>query len=220
MRILQNIFLSLPLIIITFLLFGCAQPPKEEEKAAKDSLQVARDAEAPTYAQREWSDADQTYTSAEQKMENKEYEDAKKLLLSVKDKATVAKNTAENNKKLLTEQLTKSKESAQAAVTTIKAEFAKEQKRLAKTTAANIQAMIKEAEQSIEDANQSILSGNLNDAKEKIAAASAKADEATTNLQKAVTAKHKKHTTVNHTKSTAAKKTKAVVAKHKKKKGK
>jgi len=204
MKYIRLTLLFLALSAASILLFGCAQPPKEEEKAAKDAIAAARDAEAPVYASREWSDADQRFTMAETKMASKDYDEAKKLLLEASEKAKIAKETAEKNKSDLVTELAQSKETAQNAIEHVKTEFNKQHKKVAKKAAATIETTIRHAETDLASAERSILGGNLMDAKPKLAAASSKAAEATSALATAMTAKHKpmatKHTQKQGTK--------------------
>lgn len=206
MNKLRILLSCLAVITMVIFLFGCAQPPKAEETAAKEAIDAARNAEAPAYALSEWSDADRAFTAAEAKMSSKEYNDAKTLFLSTQEKARVAKDAAEKNKADLSAELTQSKEAAENAVSLLKSEFKKLRKRVPKAPSLNIEATIKEAEGSLANANQLILSGKLMEAKAKIADASAKAEVATSALKAA--------TTVKHAKASSAKRTKAVVPKH------
>jgi len=192
--------LTLLLLTLTgtsILLFACAQPPKEEEKLAKDAIAAARNAEAPVYASREWSDVDRTFTAAETMMTNKDYGQAKKLLLEASEKAKIAKEAAEKNKADLVTELAQSKETAQKAIEHVKTEFKKQHRKVAKKAAATIETTIRDAETELASAERSILGGNLMDAKPKLAAAASKAAEAsaalataTTPKQKAVAVKH------------------------------
>jgi hypothetical protein len=172
-------------------LFSCAQPPQDEEKAAKDAIAAARNAEAPDYASKEWSEAYQSVTLAESKMGNKDYDEAKKLFLEASEKARVAKETAEKSKAELSTELTHSKETAQKAVEKVKTEFNKQHKKVSKESVATIEMAIKDAERNLAGATELIASGKLMDAKPKLTAASGKADEATSALAKGMTAKHK-----------------------------
>ena len=80
--------------------------------------------------------------------------------------------------------------------------------------------MISDAEQNVDRANQSILDGKLNDAKDQLAAASAKSDGATSALQTALTAKVKKHAVVKHKTTAPARHAKKPAVKHTTKKKK
>jgi Na+/phosphate symporter len=172
-------------------LFSCAQPPKDEEKAANDAIAAARNAEAPDYASKEWSEANQTVTMAATKMENKDYDEAKKLFLEASEKARVAKETAEKSKAELNTELTRSKQTAQKAVEKVKTEFNKYHKKVSKESVATIEMAIKDAESNLAEATELIAGGKLMDAKAKLTTASSKADEATSALARAMTAKHK-----------------------------
>lgn len=191
MKHIRLTLLVLSLSVAAMALFGCAQPPREEEKAAKDAVAAARTAEAPVYASKEWTDADQLFTTAETKMSDKEYGEAKKLFLEASEKAKIAKESAERNKADLSKELAQSKEAAQKAVEQVRTEFGKLRNKVSRTSVVPIEAAIKDAEGNLTDANQLIASGKLKDAKSKLAAASSKADEATTALAAAMTPKHK-----------------------------
>lgn len=172
-------------------LFSCAQPPNDEEKAAKDAIAAARNADAPDYASKEWSEAFQTVTMAQTKMENKDYDEAKKLFLEASEKARVAKETAEKSKAELNTELTHSKQTAQKAVEKVKTEFNKYHKKVSKESVATIEMAIEDAESNLAGATELIAGGKLMDAKPKLTAASGKADEATSALAKGMRAKHK-----------------------------
>lgn len=182
-------FLTLSAAAIT--LFSCAQPPKDEEKTAKDAIAAARNAEAPDYASKEWLEAYQTVTMAESKMENKDYDEAKKLFLEAGEKARAAEKTAEKSKAELNTELTHSKETAQKAVDKVKTEFNRQHKKVSKESVTTIEMAIKDAESNLAGATELIASGKLMDAKAKLTTASSKADEATSALARAMTAKHK-----------------------------
>src|SRR5258706_12121875 len=183
---------------VTLFMFGCSQPPKEEEQAAKVALDSARTAEAPVYAANEWTDADQGMTAAEAKMESKDYDEAKRLFLEVHGKAEIAIDAAARGKALLTTELDQLKEATQKKVDAVKTELKKQQKKVPKKTAASIAATINEAESNSADANQLIASGKLIDAKAKFAAASGKADEAASALASALAPKHPAKKAVKH----------------------
>lgn len=172
-------------------LLGCAQPPTDEEKAAKDAVAAARNAEAAVYASSEWTDADQVFTTAETKMSDKEYSEAKKLFVQAGEKAKVATAAAERNKAQLASDLAQSKVAVLKTIDNVKTEFEKQHKRVAKGSAATIEAAIKEAESKLADASRLVASGTLMDAKTTLAVASSKADEATSALAAAVAVKQK-----------------------------
>jgi hypothetical protein len=201
-------------ITIAFVLSGCASPPKEEEKSAKDAIQAAQDAGAPIYAAQEWNDADVAFRGAEAKMQNKDYDEAKTQFTAALEKAGMAKLAAEKNKSEQAKELAKSKESTLAAIAHAKSELGKQRKKVTKAAAGNVDAMIKEAEQSVDAANNSIASGKLNEAKEMLAAASGKVEGATSALSTAVAAKHTKPAAKVHAKSVTAKHAKPVTTAH------
>src|SRR5258706_4085611 len=187
----SRIIIGLVLLSAAMLfMYGCSQPPKEEEQAAKVALDSARTAEAPVYAANEWTDADQGMTAAEAKMESKDYDEAKRLFLEVHGKAEIAIDAAARGKALLTTELDQLKEATQKKVDAVKTELKKQQKKVPKKAAASIAATINEAGSNSADANQLIASGKLIDAKAKFAAASGKADEAASALQRALAPKH------------------------------
>lgn len=192
--------------IIAFAFIGCSSPPKEEEKSAQDAIQAAQNAEAPTYAVQEWNDADSSLRNAEVKMQSKDYNEAKTLFTVALEKAGIAKLAAEKNKAELAKELTKSKESTLAAISHTRSELDKERKKVTKDVVGNVEAMIKEAEQGLDDANNSIASGKLNKAKETLAAASGKVESATSYLATAAASKHTKPVATVHAKHTQRKK--------------
>jgi hypothetical protein len=200
--------------IIAFVIISCSSPPKEEEKSAKDAIQAAQNAEAPTYAVQEWNDADASLRNAEAKMQSKDYNEAKTLFTAALEKAGIAKLAAEKNKAELAKELTKSKESTLAAISHAKSELDKQRKKVTKDAAGNVEAMIKEAGQGLDAANNSIASGKLNEAKETLAAASGKVESATSALATAVAAKHTKPAAKAHATSGTTKHTRPVAAVH------
>jgi hypothetical protein len=214
MNTLRSIILFFSSITMAFVLSGCSSPPKEEEKSAKDAIQAAQNAEAPTYAAQEWNDADAAYRGAEAKMQNKDYNEAKTLFTAALEKAGMAKLAAERNKAELAKELTKSKESTLAAIAHAKSELDKRRKTVTKVAAGNVEAMIKEAEQGLDAANNSIASGKLNEAKETLAAASGKVESATSALATAVASKHTKPAAKVHATSGTTKHSKPVATGH------
>ncbi len=87
--------------------------------------------------------------------------------------------------------MTHLKETTQKAVEKVKTEFNKYHKKVSKESVATIEIAIKDAESNLTGATELIAGGKLMDAKPKLTAASSKADEATSALARAMTAKHK-----------------------------
>jgi len=191
MKQIRFTILLLALSAAAVTLFSCAQAPQDEEKAAKDAIEVARNAEASIYASKEWSDADQMYTTAETKMSAKEYDEAKNLFIGASEKARVAKESADRNKADLNEELASSKEAVEKAVKQVKMDFRTQRAKVSKRSANAIAAAIKDAENNLAEANRLIVGGKLMDAKLKFTDASNKAAEATSALGTTKTAKHK-----------------------------
>ncbi|HEY6193260.1 MAG TPA: DUF4398 domain-containing protein [Bacteroidota bacterium] len=195
-------------------LFGCSQPPKEEEQAARVALDSARTAEAPAYAANEWTDADQGMTAAEAKMESKDYDEAKRLFLDAHAKAEIAIDAAARGKAQLTTEVDQLKEATQKKVDAVKADLKKAQKKLPKKTASSIAATLGEAETDNADANQLISTGKLIDGKAKLVMASGKADEAASALASAIAPKHPAKKAVKHVAKKTSKKSAKKPVKH------
>lgn len=92
--------LIIQLIILAFFLMilGCAGEPKKESTAAKDALEKAREAQADRYASDIFTQAENLLTEAENLTAQKNYGEAKKLLITAKGMADSAASQALINK--------------------------------------------------------------------------------------------------------------------------
>jgi hypothetical protein len=98
--------LIIPLIILVFFLviLGCAGEPKKELTAAKDALENAREAQADRYASDLFGQAENLLTEAENLIAQKNYGEAKKLLINTKGMADTAAAQALINKENVKQQ--------------------------------------------------------------------------------------------------------------------
>lgn len=98
--------LIIQLIILAFFLMilGCAGEPKKELTAAKDALEKAREAQADRYASDLFSQAENLLTEAENLIAQKNYGEAKKLLINVMGIADTATAQALINKENVRQQ--------------------------------------------------------------------------------------------------------------------
>ena len=98
--------LIIQLIILAFFLMilGCAGEPKKESTAAKDALEKAREAEADRYASDLFGQAENLLTEAENLIAQKNYGEAKKLLINAMGIANTATAQALINKENVRQQ--------------------------------------------------------------------------------------------------------------------
>jgi ribosomal protein S20 len=189
MKLARGAWLNAAFVLIVFAFMGCAQPPKEEEKAAKDAIEAAQNGQADMYAVSEWRAARSAFKDGETKLENKDYDEAKKLFQDAQEKAVIAEDAARRNKADLATELSSLKESVDKSIASARRDFSKLRKHMNKKSARNIDAMIKNAANDLADANRMLLNGKLNWAKENFLDASRKADNAVTALKKASNSK-------------------------------
>lgn len=92
--------LIIQLVILAFFLviLGCAGEPKKELTAAKDALEKAREAQADRYASDIFTQAENSLREAENLIAQKNYGEAKKLLITAKGMADTAASQASINK--------------------------------------------------------------------------------------------------------------------------
>jgi hypothetical protein len=92
--------LIIPLIILAFFLviLSCASEPKKELTAAKDALEKAKEAQADRYASDLFGQAENLLTEAENLIAQKNYGEAKNLLINAKGMADTAASQASINK--------------------------------------------------------------------------------------------------------------------------
>jgi hypothetical protein len=92
--------LMIQLIILAFFLMilGCAGEPKKESTAAKDALEKAREVQADRYASDLFGQAENLLTEAQNLIAQKNYGEAKKLLIIAKGMADSAASQAPINK--------------------------------------------------------------------------------------------------------------------------
>jgi tetratricopeptide (TPR) repeat protein len=92
--------LIIQLVILAFFLviLGCAREPKKELAAAQDALEKAREAQADRYASDLFGQAANLLTEAENLIAQKNYGEAKKLLITAKGMADTATTQASINK--------------------------------------------------------------------------------------------------------------------------
>jgi hypothetical protein len=98
--------LIIQLIILAFFLMilGCAGEPKKELTAAKDALEKAREAQADRYASDIFTQAENSLTEAENLVAQKNYGEAKKLLINAMGIADTATAQALINKENIRQQ--------------------------------------------------------------------------------------------------------------------
>jgi multidrug efflux pump subunit AcrA (membrane-fusion protein) len=95
----KKILLIPPIILALFLvILSCAGEPKKELTAAKDALEKAREAQADRYASDIFAQAENSLTEAENLIAQKNYGEAKKLLINAKGMADSAVSQASINK--------------------------------------------------------------------------------------------------------------------------
>jgi hypothetical protein len=92
--------LIIQMVVLAFFLMilGCAGEPQKELTAAKDALEKAREAEADRYASDLFVEAENSITEAENLIAQKNYGEAKKLLIEAKAMADSAALQAPINK--------------------------------------------------------------------------------------------------------------------------
>jgi hypothetical protein len=95
----KKIFI-IPLTLLVFFLviLGCAREPKKELAAAQDALEKAREAQADRYASDIFTQADNSLKEAESLIAQKNYSEAKNLLITAKGMADTAASQASINK--------------------------------------------------------------------------------------------------------------------------
>ena len=92
------VFLALALVVI-----GCAKPPEAEKSAAKAAMDAAVSAGADKYAAADLDAAKKLWDTAETKMTEKEYKEAKQVYIDAKAAFEKAAGAAEAGKKALTD---------------------------------------------------------------------------------------------------------------------
>lgn len=92
--------LVIPLIIFAFslMILGCAGEPQKELASAKDALEKATTAEADRYVSDLFTEAENTLTEAQNLIAQKNYKEAKDLLIKAKTMADSAASQAPINK--------------------------------------------------------------------------------------------------------------------------
>jgi len=93
------VFLALALVVI-----GCAKPPEAEKSAAKAAMDAAVSAGADKYAAADLDAAKKLWDTAETKMTEKEYKEAKQVYIDAKAAFEKAAGAAEAGKKALTDE--------------------------------------------------------------------------------------------------------------------
>lgn len=93
------VFLALALVVI-----GCAKPPEAEKSAAKAAMDAAVSAGADKYAAADLDAAKKLWDTAETKMTEKEYKEAKQVYIDAKAAFEKAAGAAEAGKKTLTDE--------------------------------------------------------------------------------------------------------------------
>jgi uncharacterized membrane protein len=90
----------IPLIILVFFLviLSCAREPKKELAAAQDALEKAREAQADRYASDIFTQAENSLKEAENLITQKNYGEARNLLITAKGIADTAASQASINK--------------------------------------------------------------------------------------------------------------------------
>jgi hypothetical protein len=101
----KKILLIPPIILALFLvILSCAGEPKKELTAAKDALEKAREAQADRYASDLFGQAENLLTEAENLIAQKNYGEAKKLLINAMGIANTATAQALINKENVRQQ--------------------------------------------------------------------------------------------------------------------
>lgn len=77
MKHFRNLVLLTMVLALALMVFGCAKPPEEEQKAAKAAMDAATTAGAGKYAAADLDAAMKIFTAAEAKMKEKKYDEAK-----------------------------------------------------------------------------------------------------------------------------------------------
>lgn len=128
--------------------------------------------------------ASSAFKNGETKLENKDYDEAKKLFQEAQEKAVIAEDAARRNKADLATELSSLKESVGKSIASARRDFSKLHKHMNKKSARNIDAMIKNAANDLADANRMLLDGKLTWAKENFLDASRKVDNGIMALKK------------------------------------
>lgn len=105
-------------------LMGCAAPPDTEMAAARTALDGAKSAQAATYAEQDWSQAQSTMTAAEAELETqgkkfalfRSYDQARNLITTATEKAEEARTAAVAGKEKARTEAQTAHDVAQAAV--------------------------------------------------------------------------------------------------------
>ncbi len=90
--------------VLVLAIVGCAKPPEAEKSAAKAALDGAMSAGVDKYAAGDFEAAKKLWDTAEGKMNEKEYKEAKQLYINAKAAFEKAAGTAEAGKKALTDE--------------------------------------------------------------------------------------------------------------------
>ncbi|MFQ6003100.1 MAG: DUF4398 domain-containing protein [Candidatus Zixiibacteriota bacterium] len=90
----EILIIQLAIFALFLVILGCAGEPQKELSAAKDALEKAGAAEADRYASDLFTEAENSITEAENLITQKNYGDAKKLLIKAKALADSAASQA------------------------------------------------------------------------------------------------------------------------------
>jgi hypothetical protein len=96
--------ISLFILAFFLVILGCAREPKKELTAAKDALEKAREAQADRYASDLFDQVENLLTDAENLIAQKNYGEAKKLLITAMGRADTAAAQALINKENVRQQ--------------------------------------------------------------------------------------------------------------------
>jgi hypothetical protein len=100
----EILIIQLIILAFFFVILGCAGEPKKELTAAKDALEKAREAQADRYASDLFGQAENLLTEAENLIAQKNYGEAKKLLINAMGIADTATTQALINKENVRQQ--------------------------------------------------------------------------------------------------------------------
>lgn len=109
-------FLFYFFVFIAFFTYGCACPPTKEIADAEVALQDAQSAGAEVYALKEYKSAESKLEDAREEMTAVHYGSARALALESKEKALLAKEKTEHEKRRLKEEAAEQLKSAHAAL--------------------------------------------------------------------------------------------------------
>lgn len=191
-------FVSMLLILMA----GCAKPPQTDIDAAKAAIDGAKAAEASEYAKPSLSAAEEAWTALQTELTAQEqkfalfrsYKNASAMAADAKAKGDKAKADANARKEQVKQEVTAQMAAASTALMEAKDLLAKAPRtKDSKEAVAMMEGDLQGAESSIAEAQNLFNSGKFLQAQARLSAATAKINEAKTNVEAAMAAKGMKH---------------------------